>query len=334
MTYRKATAPNLRLSIRELVSLKSGIKELPEEEQITRFLGRVRGYHIPFTREGGEVENHVVFITGSTSRAKKISELFENVKMHKHKERGSVGYTGFIRWKGERVPVASIASGMGSGQIEIVVAELIAANPAAIIRYGSCGALKGHLKVGDLVIATFAVPCDSSFAWMTDEEVKRFYAPTMNSELVGPISRGLRTSGYTREEDERANGKPKYFFGGIQSKALLYAQEIGVGPRALHFWEVKKKLEDIPSLLASEMETALLYTMGRYYNGLIYKIEAPQMARAKKILFGSVNFLIGDYSQPFVEDAKVKKKIENKLIKTVPNVAGEVYSVVRELREL
>ncbi|MFA6888318.1 MAG: hypothetical protein WC254_02370 [Candidatus Woesearchaeota archaeon] len=301
------------------------ISEDDEQEELQRFYDRVGQNHIPCWED--IVGGRVVFLPGSDVRAKMISKFFSNTEVH-GAERGIRAYTGTI----DDIPVMTIASGMGSGQLEIIGTEVMRAmlnKGGAVIRYGSMGALKPVpiVKVADLLIAEWALGADSSFAWMTDEQIKGGARIETDISVIMSLQNALFEAGYSRSP--RRGDSPVFHSGGIQSKALLYAQEIGVGPRGKYFERIKKIYEQIPDLYGSEMETALLYTIAARLNYLTEKYEGR-----RPILAGSINFFIGDSDHPFHPDAKVRRSAEKGLVKTVPYVARHMYNLVKEIPQL
>ncbi|MBW2999647.1 hypothetical protein KY339_03155 [Candidatus Woesearchaeota archaeon] len=322
------------LTIPRLIGLEGilGAKKLPAKEQLKRIKERIESYHIPFSE--ADIANRVIFLPGSQKRAEKIRGFFTDSKEFSG-ERDIVGYSGIIKKDNGDIPVAVIASGMGSGQIEIILWELIRAGAGAVIRYGSCGALKPYTKVGDLAVGIESVPSDSSFAYMTDEQIKSGFWPPASDELLFPITRGLEDSGYINAHKSNVGQEKKGFYvGAIHSKALLYAQEIGIGPRAHFFDALKKELEEHGEIIASEMETSLLFAVVHYYNSVLFSALSSKKAYEKKVLVSSINFFIGDINHPYELDPAKRKEAQEKLTATVPNIAKEVYREMAEQRNL
>ncbi len=311
-------------TIRELIGFCS-VRAHSEQRELERFYDRVGQNHIPFWED--VVGGRVIFLPGSDARAAKISELFYERQVH-GAERGIHAYTGTI----DGVDVGAIASGMGSGQTEIIALELMRAmvkDSGAIIRYGSQGALKQKplVQTGDILLATHAIPADLSFAHMTHQQLHEGYVPEISPEFDSHLVSALQECGYVQGDNEqRTDFVPRYHIGGIQSKGLLYAQEIGIGPRAHYFAHVKEHLESIPDLFGSEMETALLYTLAARLNFLLETCE-----QRRGILAGSLNFFIGDSDNPFHPDAAVRERAEQNLIDTVPYVARHAYAAVKQI---
>lgn len=320
-------ARNIDHPISGLVGLVN-IPSFPEHDELHRFYTRVGQFHIPVWED--IVGGRVVFLPGSNARAEKISRLFSKREVH-GAERGIIAYTGTI----DKVPVLAMSSGMGSGQIEIIALELMRAmveKGGAIIRYGSQGALKPLplVQTGDILLATYAIPADSSFAYMTHQQVQQNYIPTMSQELHTGLVSALQECGYMQGDNTaRTDTIPRFHIGGIHSKGLLYAQEIGVGPRGVYFEEVRGYLETISDLFGSEMETALLYTIAGRLNYLIEKFEHGR----RPILAGSLNFFIGDSDNPFHPDAVTRERAESNLIDTVPSVARNAYAAVQRIKQ-
>jgi uridine phosphorylase len=330
------TEPRPRFfDIADLVGISPVEGEYTEEDErkeLQLFYDNVGQYHIPVWE--GIVGGRVVFLPGSDVRAEMISEHFSQKQTH-GAERGIKAYSGTI----DDIPVLTIASGMGSGQTEIIALELMRAmvnKGGAIIRYGSMGALKPvpTVRVGDLLIAKWAVTADSSFAWMTDNEIARGARVEISVDVIQCLQNALDAAGFASGAYDagcssvtdfvRPESGVVYHTGGIHSKALLYAQEIGLGPRRKHFERMKRVFEQDPGLYGSEMETALLYTIARRMNYLMEKYEGRV-----PLLVGSLGFFIGDSEHPFHPDPEVRKTAERGLVSTVPYVARKLYDDVR-----
>jgi len=102
-----------------------------------------------------------VLLPGDPHRALAVAQtLLEQPKMFNH-NRGLWGYTGTAR-DGEPLSVQS--TGMGGPSAAIVVEELIDLGARALIRIGTCGALREGFELGQLVTATAVIGADGTSA--------------------------------------------------------------------------------------------------------------------------------------------------------------------------
>jgi DeoD family purine-nucleoside phosphorylase len=100
-----------------------------------------------------------VLLPGDPGRALALAQsLLEEPRMFNH-HRGLWGYTGAAP-DGEPLTIQS--TGMGGPSAAIVLWELIALGARRAIRVGTCGALVGDLRLGELVIARDAICADGT----------------------------------------------------------------------------------------------------------------------------------------------------------------------------
>jgi len=90
-----------------------------------------------------------VFCPGHQSRAKRIADHFEDVKLVSD-DRGIVVYSGY--YKG--VYMTSCGTGMGGPVVGIALEELAHLGSDTFIRVGSCGVFQDGQQPGDVIIAT------------------------------------------------------------------------------------------------------------------------------------------------------------------------------------
>jgi uridine phosphorylase len=131
---------------------------LPEVQRRIAIPQGERQYHIDLG--AGELAEYVL-LPGDPDRVARIAERLESVELERrHREFASV--TG--RYRGLRV--SAISTGIGTDNVEIVVAEVLALVPRpTFVRVGSCGALQPGIELGDLVISTAAVRLESTTRW-------------------------------------------------------------------------------------------------------------------------------------------------------------------------
>ncbi len=100
-----------------------------------------------------------VLLPGDPGRALALAQmLLEKPLMFNH-HRGLWGYTGNAA-DGERLTIQS--TGMGGPSAAIVLQELIALGVRRAIRVGTCGALDGGLRLGDVLVAREALAADGT----------------------------------------------------------------------------------------------------------------------------------------------------------------------------
>ncbi len=121
-----------------------------------------RQYHIGLGP--GELAEYIL-LPGDPHRASKIAALLDDVELERsHREFASVTGT----YRGERVSV--VATGIGTDNVEIVVAEILAITTRpTFIRVGSSGGLQPEMRLGDLVITTGAVRLETTTNWFVHD---------------------------------------------------------------------------------------------------------------------------------------------------------------------
>ncbi len=100
-----------------------------------------------------------VLLPGDPGRALALAQaLLERPLMFNH-HRGLWGYTGTAS---DGQPLTVQSTGMGGPSAAIVMQELIALGARRAIRVGTCGALDGGLRLGELVVAGEALAADGT----------------------------------------------------------------------------------------------------------------------------------------------------------------------------
>jgi DeoD family purine-nucleoside phosphorylase len=100
-----------------------------------------------------------VLLPGDPGRALALAQmLLEKPLMFNH-HRGLWGYTGRAA-DGEQLTIQS--TGMGGPSAAIVLQELIALGVRRAVRVGTCGALDGGLRLGDVLVAREALAADGT----------------------------------------------------------------------------------------------------------------------------------------------------------------------------
>ncbi|HUQ44082.1 MAG TPA: nucleoside phosphorylase [Candidatus Limnocylindria bacterium] len=121
-----------------------------------------RQYHIDLGP--GELAEYIL-LPGDPDRTTRIARLLDDVELERrHREFASVTGT----YRGQRVSIVS--TGIGTDNVEIVMAELLAITERpTIIRVGSCGGLQPEMGLGDLVISTGAVRLETTTSWFVHD---------------------------------------------------------------------------------------------------------------------------------------------------------------------
>lgn len=197
-------------------------------------------YHI--NMKAGDVGRYV-FLPGDPKRTKKIAEKFENPRLVAD-SREYTTWTGTL----DGVPVSVCSTGIGGPSAAIALEELANLGADTFIRVGTCGGMQEEVESGSLVIATGAV---------RSEGTAREYAPVEfpavpNLDVVNALIRAA----------EKLN--MPHHVGVVQCKDSFYGQhdpeKMPVADHLLYLWNAWKKL----GVLASEMESATLFTVGAY----------------------------------------------------------------------
>jgi uridine phosphorylase len=135
------------------------------------------------------------------------------------------------------VPVTITSTGIGGPSCAIAVEELIACGGKYFIRIGSAGALKPGLNIGDLVIPIAAVREDGTSKMYVSEN----YPAVSDFELTGYII------------DTAKDLNVPHIPGLVRSHDTFYSD---LQEDIIKYWSNK-------GILASDMETATLYTVAR-----------------------------------------------------------------------
>lgn len=217
-------------------------------------------YHIGVAK--GEVGKYVI-LPGDPKRCEKIAAYFDDAKLVAD-SREFVTYTGYL--DGEKVSVTS--TGIGGPSSAIALEELVRCGANTFIRVGTCGGMKIDVCGGDLVIADGAIRMEG-----TSKE----YAP-----IEFPAVADFDVALALREAANKLHFKSH--IGVVQCKDAFYGQhEPETKPVSYELenkWEAWLRL----GTLASEMESAALFTVGSYLGvkvGSIFLVIANQ-ERAKR----------------------------------------------------
>ena len=121
-----------------------------------------RQYHIGLAP--GELADFIL-LPGDPDRTTRIATRLDNIELER-RNREFASVTGTYR--GVRVSVVS--TGIGTDNVEIVVAEILAITERpTFIRVGSCGALQPEIELGDVIISTGAVRLETTSSWFVHD---------------------------------------------------------------------------------------------------------------------------------------------------------------------
>jgi DeoD family purine-nucleoside phosphorylase len=171
-------------------------------------------------------------LPGDPLRAKYIAETFLDAAKPANVERGLLGFTGMYRG----VPMSVQATGMGSPSAGIVVEELIQLGVKRLVRVGTCGALHPDMRLGELIVASAAVPVDGTPRHYAADHPS---APIADFTFVHAAVHAAERDGHTLR------------VGSVATSDVFYDPE----PERYLRWQ---RL----GVLAVEMEAAVLFTVG------------------------------------------------------------------------
>jgi uridine phosphorylase len=247
--------------------------------------------------EGNNGYGRYIFLPGSDGRAKNIAEHFENVSVKEHSRRHNL-YKGVLKTSSGNIDVASIATGMGTPSLDIIVNELYRLGAKRFLRVGTAGLLQPtYMRAGDFSVATGAV---------RDDGATNFYAPPefpaiASYEIVQAVKNAAAN----------LNINKKLHSGIIHSKASLYAREFKTGPLAEENIKYMKQISEAGTI-ASEMEASMLFILTSIFNNQLIQKYGRTLKPSEEIKSGAVCVILGegdDFGTP-----EQLKKITNNLL--------------------
>lgn len=184
--------------------------------------------HIRCTEEDAAL---YAILPGDPQRVDRIKEYLTDAKdIAFNREHKSVsGY-----YKG--VKVMAVSTGMGGPSTAIAIEELAHIGVKAMIRIGSCGALREGIRLGDLVIVNGAVRDDGA----SKSYVDSIFPAIPDTELLFDVIEAAKEQGFP------------YHVGIGRSHDALYAEAKG---DLNELWGSR-------GVLGSDMETATLFVVG------------------------------------------------------------------------
>ena len=200
-------------------------------------------YHIELSE--GDLEGPVL-LPGDPERVDVIAECWEHAEeLADHREYRTI--TG--EYDGESI--AATSTGIGSPSAAIAVEELARIGAESFLRVGSCGAIREHIDVGDLVITTGAVRQEGT----SDEYVRKEYPAIAHEEVVTALVTAAERLGY------------EYHLGVTCSTDSFYAGQARSGFDGFRAAAAQEQLDELRSagVLNFEMEASSILTLAGLY---------------------------------------------------------------------
>ena len=217
-------------------------------------------YHIDVSEE--DIGKYVI-LPGDPKRCEKIAAYFDDAKLVGD-NREYVTYTGNL----EGVKVSVTSTGIGGPSAAIAMEELTKIGAHTFIRIGTCGGMQENIKSGEVVIANAAIRAEGT---------SREYAP-----IEFPAVSNFEVTSALKSASNKLNLKSH--IGVVQCKDSFYgqheAERMPVSYELENSWNAWLKL----GTLASEMESAAIFTIANYLNvrcGSCFLVVANQ-EREKK----------------------------------------------------
>ena len=200
-------------------------------------------YHIELSE--GDLEGPVL-LPGDPERVDVIAECWEHAEERAdHREYRTIAG----EYDGESI--AATSTGIGSPSAAIAVEELARIGAESFLRVGSCGAIREHIDVGDLVITTGAVRQEGT----SDEYVRKEYPAIAHEEVVTALVTAAERLDY------------EYHLGVTCSTDSFYAGQARSGFDGFRAAAAQEQLDELRSagVLNFEMEASSILTLAGLY---------------------------------------------------------------------
>jgi len=195
-------------------------------------------FHIGISRSQGA---EYAVLPGDPARVEKIARYLDNAEFLAQ-NREFTSYAGELC--GKRVIVMS--TGIGGPSAAIALEELAMSGLKTAVRVGTCGGIQEKVMSGDLVIANAAVRMEG-----TSKEYMPIEFPAVSDfSVTSALAKSAEMLGY------------RYHIGVVQSKDSFYGQHSPESMPVSYELENKWNAWKQSGVLASEMETAALFTVG------------------------------------------------------------------------
>lgn len=196
-------------------------------------------YHIGLSKEDIKGAKFAI-LPGDPGRVEKIAEHLDDAQ----KLTVSREYTSYLG-KIEDEYVLVISTGMGGPSTAICVEELAKIGITNLIRVGTCGGMQQDVRAGDIVVATGAIRAEGT----SKEYLPVEYPAIADIDLVDSLRLACSDLGL------------RYHTGVVHCKDSFYGQHDPDRMPAGYELKDKWKAWIMGGALASEMETASLYTV-------------------------------------------------------------------------
>lgn len=250
---------------------------------------------------GNGIWGRYVFLPGSDGRASMLSSGWKNLKKKQHSRAHNL-YLGTMETEYGDLDVATISTGMGAPSADIIINELHLLGVRNFIRIGTAGSMQPqYVQKGSIVVPTGSV---------RDESTTSRYLP-----LEVPSLPSLDFLIAAKETMVDNATKHPLFFGTVHSKDSLYAREFKAGPLKEENLRYMKLLQ-AGGVIASEMETSILFTLGS-----LFGVE-DRKNNTIPTLTGAVLAILGDET-PFGDKTLADEAIDEAIsftMKTVTNL--------------
>ncbi|OGT47181.1 MAG: hypothetical protein A3E83_01950 [Gammaproteobacteria bacterium RIFCSPHIGHO2_12_FULL_41_20] len=247
----------------------------------------------PHDLSGNHGIGRYILLPGSDGRAQEIAKHFNNVTVKSHPRAHNL-YLGTITCQGEKIAVATVASGMGCPSMEIILHELFHLGAKRFLRIGTAGSLQSAVKVGDFVNVQASV---------RDENTTVHYAP-----LEVPAIASLEYTSAVLLAAEKLDFIERLHTGVVHCKSSLYAREFSAGPRHKENDAYIELLTNC-GVLATEMETAALFIQSQLYN---HQLSLQGKAH-HRVLAGAIMAIIATVEQFDQPEKKVNATIQDSI---------------------
>ena len=209
-----------------------------------------------------------ILVPGDPLRAKFIAENFLDSPKCYNEIRGMLGYTG--TYKGKRISV--MGTGMGMPSMGIYSHELIHVYGVKnLIRIGSCGAIRGDILLGDIIMAqasctdsnyahqyqlpgTFSAIADFGLLSTAKEAADRLHA-------VSHVGNVLSSDLFYTETPEWKSWAELGVLGIEMESYALYCEAARAGVKALGIFTVSDSIVNEESLSAKERQNGFRQMM-------------------------------------------------------------------------
>ena len=168
-----------------------------------------RQYHIALER--GELSEYVLLV-GDPGRVAKVAARWDSIEVERS-NREITTATGTYR----DMRVSCMSTGMGTDNVEIVMAEVMEITDAAtFVRVGSSGALLPEIGLGDLIVSTGAVRLENT----TDAYVHPGFPAVAHRDVVWALEQACRDGGHPYHVGLTATASGFYAPQGRQMRTL------------------------------------------------------------------------------------------------------------------